>query len=345
MLVAAVALMLSGCGDSNVQTVKQTSLSLDKSISIGNALDNRKICSNVSWSETKDERGRVIVGYLCEIPVSYINDTIQQDAKTYVEKELFGLMNNRRSVSYKIDELNKQLENISEKRDILIKFEKLDESASFAETLAKLDAAIKLEYPNEKIKYEIYPWGMFDVYIGENKIDPDTKLSNSLEPIFRQVLKDYESVVKLLNKLQPNTNNILSECAFTKINTTYSNSCDLDSQIANLKREISDYEKVVNEDYKKSVAKLQFLIDTSASIKATSINQYVNFSVVGSEVQPYSCYFEIKANEDISLSYLNPYDCLRFAYLSNLNDSFAKQLQSFTFDILDSYVNPEVDEK
>ena len=43
-------IILNGCG-SNIDTVKKSTLKIDETITVGDAIDNYKMCSAVSWRE------------------------------------------------------------------------------------------------------------------------------------------------------------------------------------------------------------------------------------------------------------------------------------------------------
>ena len=48
--VLLAVIILNGCG-SNIDTVKKSTLKIDETITVGDAIDNYKMCSAVSWRE------------------------------------------------------------------------------------------------------------------------------------------------------------------------------------------------------------------------------------------------------------------------------------------------------
>lgn len=66
-LFVSSVFLLSGCGDNAIETVKDSHLDIDPSLSISQALDHRKICETTSWESFKDQKERNIVQYKCEI--------------------------------------------------------------------------------------------------------------------------------------------------------------------------------------------------------------------------------------------------------------------------------------
>ena len=61
-----VILGLSGCTDSDIQMVKESRLQGYPSHTIGEAFDQRDLCSSTDWAR-KEDRGRWQVAYMCEI--------------------------------------------------------------------------------------------------------------------------------------------------------------------------------------------------------------------------------------------------------------------------------------
>lgn len=64
-----IVILLTGCEDSeNITKVKSLVYpQLDKTITIGNVLDNRSLCKTVNWQYLKDEKQRDIVEYSCNL--------------------------------------------------------------------------------------------------------------------------------------------------------------------------------------------------------------------------------------------------------------------------------------
>lgn len=70
--VALAALFLAGCGEDEVELVKNYTLPDFKSMSIGTAIEGSKICKSVTWS--KEENGGLkTVKMVCDVDVEPIN--------------------------------------------------------------------------------------------------------------------------------------------------------------------------------------------------------------------------------------------------------------------------------
>ena len=70
--VALAALFLAGCGEDEVELVKNYTLPDFKSMSIGTAIEGSKICKNITWS--KEENGGLkMVKMVCDVDVEPIN--------------------------------------------------------------------------------------------------------------------------------------------------------------------------------------------------------------------------------------------------------------------------------
>ncbi|QNK01516.1 hypothetical protein [Dyella telluris] len=68
---------LAACGSSSINKVKSSPISNGQAFTVGQALDNRKVCAATSWDTHKDERNREIVEYRCEL----------KDATTYFKTQ------------------------------------------------------------------------------------------------------------------------------------------------------------------------------------------------------------------------------------------------------------------
>lgn len=56
---------LSGCS-SEIDVIREGRLELLPEYTVGQALDNRKLCESTDWSIIEDERGRDVVRYTCD---------------------------------------------------------------------------------------------------------------------------------------------------------------------------------------------------------------------------------------------------------------------------------------
>ncbi|CAB4051019.1 hypothetical protein LMG9964_04687 [Paraburkholderia phenoliruptrix] len=67
VLVAILSLALSGCGRSEIDTVKATAVPQDATHTYDTALSNRSSCKKDEWHSFKDETNRTVVEYRCEL--------------------------------------------------------------------------------------------------------------------------------------------------------------------------------------------------------------------------------------------------------------------------------------
>lgn len=62
-----LSILITGCGSSNIDAVKGSEFIVDESFTVAQAMDERPICSDSSWEEYEDDRGRIIVEYACDL--------------------------------------------------------------------------------------------------------------------------------------------------------------------------------------------------------------------------------------------------------------------------------------
>ena len=75
---ALVALIFAGCGDNDVELVKNYTLPDFKSMSIGAAIEGSKICKNITWS--KEENGGLkTVKMVCDVDVEHRLKSYKQE--------------------------------------------------------------------------------------------------------------------------------------------------------------------------------------------------------------------------------------------------------------------------
>ena len=70
IFIASAAFLLTGCG-SNVDLVKDGVMEFDKSITVGDAIDNYKACKSVKWSEFTSTDKREVVEAKCTLKDEY----------------------------------------------------------------------------------------------------------------------------------------------------------------------------------------------------------------------------------------------------------------------------------
>lgn len=66
LLICAIV-TLSGCGKSPIDAVKSSYIDSARTTTVANALSNRSLCNSTKWEKFKDDKGRMLVQYNCEI--------------------------------------------------------------------------------------------------------------------------------------------------------------------------------------------------------------------------------------------------------------------------------------
>jgi hypothetical protein len=64
-MICVAAMVMNGCGSSDINSVKESTLTQDPSYSVTGVFDNRHICENIEWKSWSDERKRTTVQYRC----------------------------------------------------------------------------------------------------------------------------------------------------------------------------------------------------------------------------------------------------------------------------------------
>ena len=85
MSAVATALVLAGCGEDEIELVKNYTLPDFKSMSIGTAIEGSKRCKNITWSKA-DRGGLKSVTMVCDIDVEAINAEREKATKERLEK-------------------------------------------------------------------------------------------------------------------------------------------------------------------------------------------------------------------------------------------------------------------
>lgn len=60
---------MSACTDDDIDSVKSGYLNFDKSVTVGNLLDNRRLCDKVEWDIVIDKSKRKTVTYKCVVDI------------------------------------------------------------------------------------------------------------------------------------------------------------------------------------------------------------------------------------------------------------------------------------
>ncbi|WP_267523286.1 hypothetical protein [Campylobacter sp. MG1] len=83
------ALALIGCGDSNIDIVKNATLDINKTMTIGAAIDGSKQCESVKWEDTSKD-GQNIVTATCEIKKEILENEFKEEQKAFNFKKNFN---------------------------------------------------------------------------------------------------------------------------------------------------------------------------------------------------------------------------------------------------------------
>lgn len=85
MGAVAAALVLAGCGEDEIELVKNYTLPDFKSMSIGTAIEGSKRCKNITWSKA-DRGGLKSVTMVCDIDMEALNAAKEKATKERLEK-------------------------------------------------------------------------------------------------------------------------------------------------------------------------------------------------------------------------------------------------------------------
>lgn len=85
LLIAFAAVLVSGCGKSPIDMVKNTYLDGARTTTVANALSNRPLCGSTKWETYTDDKGRAVVEYLCDFVGG--NDFNGERRANYIAKQ------------------------------------------------------------------------------------------------------------------------------------------------------------------------------------------------------------------------------------------------------------------
>ncbi|MDV6328305.1 hypothetical protein Q5L94_09545 [Idiomarina sp. Sol25] len=81
LFVVPIILFLAGCG-SEVEQIKSGTMDFNKTITLGQALDNWKSCEKRDWEQFETDNGIKVVQFSCQHKISkFLNKTISQLAQ------------------------------------------------------------------------------------------------------------------------------------------------------------------------------------------------------------------------------------------------------------------------
>ena len=89
--VALAAFILTGCGEDEVELVKNYTLPDFKSMSIGTAIEGSKICKSVTWS--KEENGGLkTVKMVCDVDMEKVKTDREKQSKIIRQRKTDGAL-------------------------------------------------------------------------------------------------------------------------------------------------------------------------------------------------------------------------------------------------------------
>jgi len=146
IITLTLSLSLYGCGDGNIDIVKNGYTNYDDTLTISQAFDNRKVCNEVDWTSFNDDRERLIIQYKCHI--NGVN-SFYIDKKNSIKKHIdmqfsSALTEAKRLYNQEVDSQQFYRKEIS--KNIIEK----DKAEKTIISLKELDAKIKVySYKNE----------------------------------------------------------------------------------------------------------------------------------------------------------------------------------------------------
>ena len=202
--------LLTGCGESEIDTVKNSFYNDSETVSMGNLLDNRHICSSVTWDVFGTEQNTNIVEYRC-----YLSGASDYFTQKLEQKKLARERRNKRELPQAKARLKKRLQERQRVLDEIANLPEIQKSTilqgkggfwkkedSLQAELNQINRLIKasesailsIEAPFEgemqfKDMYELWQWGFNKdgvpilTYTGFELIKPDgTSKSISQNP-------------------------------------------------------------------------------------------------------------------------------------------------------------------
>ncbi|MFG5779249.1 hypothetical protein ACFIQF_19500 [Comamonas sp. J-3] len=93
ILLTGSVFVLAACGKSPIDIVKDSYIDRARTLTVNNGLSKRPLCRNTKWESFKDEKGRMLVQYSCEIVdgddfLKPIRDEAIHNSNMYYERDL-----------------------------------------------------------------------------------------------------------------------------------------------------------------------------------------------------------------------------------------------------------------
>ncbi|MCY9827736.1 hypothetical protein [Vibrio chagasii] len=125
-IIATAISALAGCGDSEIDTVKNSFYSDSETVSMGNLLDNRSICSSVTWDVFETEQNTTTVEYRCYLSGAkeLFTSQLEQAKSEHDRKETNKLERLKEAYQRKLEAISTYEKEIPEREITTIKWEK-----------------------------------------------------------------------------------------------------------------------------------------------------------------------------------------------------------------------------
>lgn len=334
-------MFLVSCGDNSIEKVKSMVTSVDDSITIGNAYDNRKICKSIDWKEYKDERDRDIVKYTCELSSDdanasidyYLNDAFNKTTVIY-DKDI-------KKINEDIEKTNSYISNLTANLKYLQILKDSNLVDSLYKSISKLNDAKGRNYLDFNTGYDSrissilannpnslgFPKKnerFFDGYrqdlLEHNEIDVIPLLNDVENKIIQ--LQKFMIAEQIYTDNYKYTNEFLNLYVTSYLNNDDYNSIvnKINEEISSAKERILNFDKKINLIEKHKDKIIIFKSELEMRYSVNSITQSVYFTIVNNKPKIYGCEFNVKTNHDqYSLS---PKYCLKMSYSSGRNTYF-----------------------
>lgn len=186
---AVCAFALIGCGDSNIDIVKNATLDINKTMTIGAAIDGSKQCESVKWKDTSKD-GQNIVTATCEIK----KEILEEQSKAYLEgMRIFNEANILKNYS----ELNTILQDSSKTE---VKLSKQEDIVELTKKHCKLNK--NKEKPSGECDKSIYE------ELKKFNYEPNSDESAHLEKLFINILYYNQELIWSPEKVKPASLNV-----------------------------------------------------------------------------------------------------------------------------------------
>lgn len=315
-----LSILLVGCGDSsNVTSVKNSIFKLiDPTITVGNALDTRVMCSSVKWSDLKDDRNRTIVRYECKLK-GY--DSYYESFLNASMKEISSNINAIDQKEIDVNKINEELEN------------KVKETNNYYNALVAIGGDELQRYvnifkvnnnlkPTDDWKYNFIINNRLSEYRESANVDDYNELIRLQEKITR-VFGEYGISSEEFNKYQQWPHNGgFPEGLVSFADKSLSELNDINKNYINRVNEtIQNNKNIITRSRENIKAAENNISKKSSIIKEQDIVQTIDFSLDGDIPIVIGCNFTFLNNNDVIFNSNKP-QCLNMAYESVFNESY-----------------------